>query len=102
MRRGEGTHATLLLTKDMNNNLKSKLPQLPPQFKPDHFRELPYKQVERYPLGDYLYNRSKAQHDLIRAEYNMRRLIMDLPEHERDMIEKIARLGRKKRLTQPG
>jgi len=92
MRRGEGTHATLLLTKDMNNNLKSRITDL----------AQPFKRVESYPLGDYLYNRSKAQSDLTSAEYNLRRIIDDLPEADREAIEKISRLGRKKRLTQPG
>jgi len=85
------------------------LSDFPPQFKPSpealraielstaHRRLFKQLTDQPYPLGDYLYNRSKAQDDMIRAQYRWRKMIDGLSEADRQQVEKIARIFRKNR-----
>jgi hypothetical protein len=55
----------------------------------------PVRQVESYPLGDYLYDRSKAKDDLISANMRWIWYKEGLPQAERELVESVERIGRK-------
>jgi hypothetical protein len=48
--------------------------------------------LDRYPLADYLYDRSKAQHDLTMAKLHWQWYKLRLPPDEREPVEKIERV----------
>lgn len=54
----------------------------------------PVREIERYPLGDYLYDRAKAAHDLARAKAAWFRYKLNLPDELREQVEKVERLFR--------
>lgn len=54
----------------------------------------PVHQVKSYPLGDYLYDRAKAEHDLARAKAAWFRYKLNLPDELRETVEKVERLFR--------
>lgn len=56
---------------------------------------LPVARAESYPLGGYLYNRSKAHDDLIKARVRWQNFVRDLPDADREAVEKIERLFHK-------
>jgi hypothetical protein len=55
----------------------------------------PVRQVESYLLGDYLYDRAKAQEDLYLANLRWVWYKQRLAQSERGTIESIERIGRK-------
>jgi len=65
--------------------LHPRLPQLPP-----------VRKVESYPLADFLYDRSRAAHDLALANLRWRRFKETLTEYERDQVERVERLFAKR------
>jgi hypothetical protein len=53
------------------------------------------RRVDSYPLGDYLYDRAKAAHDLTMANLRWQDYKLRLPADERAEIEKVERIFRK-------
>jgi len=52
--------------------------------------------VESYPLGDYLYSRSKSREDLALLQLRWRRYKESLSADDRETIEKVEKLFRGK------
>lgn len=59
---------------------------------PLDLRQPQVRQIERYPLGDYLYDRAKARHDLAMAKLRWEWYKLNLPPDAREPVEKIERL----------
>jgi len=55
--------------------------------------------TERYPLGDYLYDRSRDQHDLAMAKLRWAWIKRDMSSELREQVDKIERLFAKFSLT---
>lgn len=56
----------------------------------------PVRQVESYPLGDYLYDRSKAAEQLALLKIRWQRLKESLLADEREVMEKVERIFSKR------
>jgi hypothetical protein len=54
------------------------------------------RKIESYPLADFLYDLAKAAHDLALANRRWLRYKETLTEYERDQVERIEKLFRKK------
>ena len=54
------------------------------------------RRIESYPLGDYLYDRAKADSDLAKAKAAWFRYKLNLPDDLREVVEKVERLFRRR------
>jgi len=65
------------------------------EYVPEYARRPLTRRIETYPLGDLLYDRSKARDDLIRANMDWIWYKGSLSAANRDDIEKVERIFRK-------